>query len=289
MDYKVLVLGATGFVGRHIITALGAISGISVITAGRSTHSDYHLDLMAVDGVDISGFDLIINAAGYGVVKTETELDVMTQVNYLGPAALYSQLSSPTRWLQIGTAFEYDLSLSALTEETRCVPKTHYGISKWMMSHFLMTQQLPHHYCIVRPFAMFGPYEADSKIIPYLIQAQRHKETVKLSSGIQSRDYVYVRDVAEWLARLCMRWLRNESLPPIINVGSGIPRTLRLISESLAEAIPDFDSRYWGWGEIPSRSGESDLFYNASVLAKALGFQMTSEDIAFKDTVNFYG
>jgi UDP-glucose 4-epimerase len=292
---KVLLIGSTGFVGRHLQEALADSVTLFVTTrqhaaaATQVVYFDYAVPQSWQSIVDLAP-DVIINAAGYGVVKEQTDLEATYDVNYRWPMQLVELLQAQRLkpfWLQIGTAFEYDLEEQELREESNCLPLTHYGISKYLCSNFLLStkNQLP--FLILRPFAMFGPYESASKLVPYLLVAQKNKQPIALSAGEQQRDYFYVKDLARFVAGVVLAG-PTDFKGLVVNLGSGEPQSLRMLSTTLSTFIPDFEPAHWQWGKVPQRANENLVFYNASAKASSLGFQLTSPEEAFQETVLYY-
>lgn len=292
---KVLLIGSTGFVGRHIADELtdGAALFVTTRQRGAVGAQTIHFDFTDVETwVSVVNLapDVIVNAAGYGVVKEQTDLEMMYDVNYRQPAQLISHLQAKSLmpfWLQIGTAFEYDLTEQQLHETSACVPFTHYGMSKYLCSNFLVSEKNKLPYLILRPFAMFGAYESDSKFIPYLINAQREGRRIDLSTGEQQRDYFYVKD----LSRL-IKTLVAESAPlptdKILNIGRGVAASLKELAMQLSKAIPDFNPSLWNWGALPQRDNENQVFFNASTKAVEGKLKLTPIEEAFRQTVSYY-
>jgi len=292
---KILLIGSTGFVGQHVKEAL--IGEVVLIGTTRQVEAaneqliyfDFEQAASWQNVIDLSP-DVIINSAGYGVVKEQTNIDVMYDVNYRLPVRLITFLQANNLlpfWLQIGTAFEYDLEVQTLTEESACVPLTHYGISKYLCSAFLLSTKNRLPFSIVRPFAMFGPYESASKLLPYLINAQHAGEAIALSTGEQQRDYFYVKDLADFIKNLVKSDL-GTFINKVFNVGRGIPVSLKALAMELSAFIPGFEPTRWQWGKVPQRDNETHVFYNASNEAKAYGLKITPLAEAFQETVDYY-
>lgn len=291
---SVVILGAHGFVGKNIVDTLQKDPFIKLFATARNASSgELFFDLLNKNSwenvIDLQP-DVVIDASGYGVVKNQIDLSLLYQINYLQKRAFVDRLfheSPGTFWIQIGTAFEYSLEGESLTENSPCFPRTHYGISKNLFSSYL-TNTYQKKYCILRPFGMFGEREDLSKLFPFLILAQKNQQKVALSDGNQSRDYIYVKDLAHFI----LSGVRNEQLSKwesqIINVGSGKPKTIRELSNTLAAHIPDFNAELWDWGTIQQRSDENPIFYNASSTAYQLGLVCSDLDDAFQNTVNYY-
>jgi len=289
---KVLVLGATGFVGSHIFEDLN----ITFETFGstRKLNSNIQIQFDITDENTWSSIieidpTVIINCIGYGVVKNELDIKQMIDINYLQSVKLFEFIFNKlpnTFLIHIGTAFEYSLNQTKLTEDSICCPQTYYGISKLMASNFLLSNKEFVKYTILRPFSMFGPYEHESKIIPYLINAQKNKQAIPLSSGMQQRDYFFVKDLSNFIKTIINK--PHSSIPNLLNIGSGKTHSLIDLGEIISSQLPDFIEDFWQWGKAPTRVGESDAFYNASDLAICNGFEISPINEGLKQTINYY-
>jgi dolichol-phosphate mannosyltransferase len=290
---KILLLGSSGFVGKNLLEKLSTKFAVCTTQRKTTTNSDViYFDiekdntwqnLLSID------FDIIINSIGYGVVKSENDVNKLFQINYVLPMRLREYLLEKKNkpfWLQIGTAFEYSLSDEEITEESQTNPSTLYGISKLMFSNYL-NQSGDGNYLLLRPFAMFGKYEEKSKIVPALINAQKECEILHLSTGEQQRDYCFVGDFTNFIAKLISDNISNFS-QRCINVGSGIPQKLTAIADIIAVQCPNYSVKLWNWGKMEQRVGESSKFYNASTKCYELGFLMTPIEIAVQKTVQYY-
>ncbi len=293
---KVLLLGGNGFVGKNIVDLFSNREDMKFYFTSRNNKlvltNEIFFDLETESTwsnlVEIKP-DIIINAIGYGVIKSQIELEKMYKINYVSiinlTHFLKEKISDSIHWIQIGTAFEYDLEAKKITETTTCTPKSHYGMSKFLASNFfIQTQILP--FTIVRPFAMFGAHEDLSKFIPSLILAQATSIAINLSSGTQYRDYFYVKDLIWFLLEIINS--PSRFLNQIINVGSNQPIQLKELANLLASKIPNFSKKNWNWDIIPQRSNENLIFHNNSNRAFDLGFQLTPLGEALTQTIKSY-
>jgi len=288
---RVIVLGSSGFVGRNLFEDLSDDFDVygthrnSAPTKQKSVFFDLRREETWRNVIDLKP-EVIVNAAGYGVVKLERDIEAIYDINYRLPASFFDYVKGQLRtfFIQIGSAFEYDLNLGRLTESSPCRPRTHYGISKFMMSQYLLHGQYSG-YSIIRPFGMYGPYEHESKLFPYLIIAQRDRKAIELSSGTQVRDYFYVKDLSAFVGALIKS---SRQLPSIINVGSNREYSIVELAGKLASNIPHFDEQYWHWDEIKPRENESPIFINTSQLSRKLGFYLTDDETSFIQTVKHY-
>lgn len=289
------MLGSSGFVGKNISEIFSKDFTIikSVRDKKKVSEGIIWFDLLNDDSwfeiIKLSP-SIIINCIGYGVIKLEKELDKIYDINYIKTVAFFEFLSIKDPSIKIihfGTAFEYDLSLTNLSESSNVLPQTHYGISKLMTSNYIFQKKLKNPFVVLRPFNMFGLYEDESKIIPSLILSQKNNEIINLSSGIQRRDYFFVEDLVGFLSRLIKE---NDfiNLPKCINVGTGISISIKELAFKISTILPRFNPKYWNWNVIPQRIGEQYEFYNDSNLSKELGFKSNDFKNSLIRTINYY-
>lgn len=290
---NILLLGSSGFVGKNLSEALS--KKYNVKTTQRIdpiNDNKVYFDLEKKEtwaNILTANYDVVINSIGYGVVKSENDLNKFFQINYILSMQLREYLikqKTDLFWIQIGSAFEYSLTNEEISENSETNPLTFYGISKLMMSNYLSSSS-NNNFLILRPFAMFGKYEEKTKIIPALINAQKDKQTIDLSTGTQERDYFFVEDLTRFLSILLENGV-HQYKRELINVGSRIPRTLLTIANQLASKFPDYSEELWNWGKLPLREGESKRFYNSSSKCFELGFELTPLDVALTKTINYY-
>lgn len=292
---KIAILGSDGFVGKNIYEDLrGLFTCYASTRSSRDLPSEgpsFFLDITepaSWETLSVIRPDCIINCIGYGVIKTQTDVKQMVDINYLHTARFYDYLGKhlPGAYLiHIGTAFEYNLAERELTEQSECTPKTYYGISKQLISHYLLSGGMVKEYTIVRPFNMFGPYESDTKIIPLLIRSQRMRSPVALSGGSQQRDYFFVKDLSKLIIGLMEDPGKRRK---IVNAGSGRPLSLKELAAMTSRHIEGFEAHWWEWGKVPYREGESELFFNNSTIALECGLTLTALDKALELTVKYY-
>jgi nucleoside-diphosphate-sugar epimerase len=81
-----------------------------------------------------------------------------------------------------------------------------------------------------RIFYLYGPHENVRRFVPYVITSILNHQSARCTDGSQIRDYLHVEDVASALVAL----LCSDVQGPV-NIGSGIPVSLRQIAEYIAE------------------------------------------------------
>lgn len=234
--HRVVVLGATGFIGRHVVAALEAESGYVVSCVGRSepeaargwrpasqprlplrqrsTQAErpawLRLDLTACEVEELADVlgdlqpDAVINCVG---LMQGTLRDLFkTNAELVGTLLSALQLGAPqARLVQIGSAAEYGaVAVGEPLREERCArPASDYGISKSAATQLVMNAQVAGRVdaVVLRVFNPIGPHVAASSVLGRAAQQLRCARTgrlgaVKMGSLEAYRDFVDVRDVA---------------------------------------------------------------------------------------------
>ncbi len=274
---KVLVPGATGFIGRWTarkLCAAGAKVYLPVrdIAAAKSVFAEYGIagEICELDLLNEKAIGelirqirpaIIFNLAGYGIDRTETAEDLAYRINARLVEILCHSMVETTDagWsgqniVHVGTAMEYGAISGDLAEISAPHPTTLYGKSK-----LAGTQNLAR--CCwenglkgltARLFAVYGPGEAPARLLPTLIKAAETDEAIALTAGLHERDFIYVEDAAEGLLRL---GLSSAKPGEIINLATGALSSIRNFTETAARQIGISGERL-KFGALPTRAEE---------------------------------
>ncbi|XVJ66370.1 MAG: NAD(P)-dependent oxidoreductase [Lacibacter sp.] len=208
MKEKVLITGASGFLGFHLIEAALA-NNLDVYAAVRIGSNIDHLknlpitfaypdftNLFKLRNEIIAGqYDYIIHAAGLTKGKNEEEYN-MVNAQYsltLGKAAQTPQASIKkfvfiSSLAAVGPLDKYSNNINELTPEN---PVTSYGKSKLLAEGMLQQLTLP--LIILRPTAVYGPRDKDIFI---MFKAIKRGVEIYLGKQNQRLSFIYVKDVA---------------------------------------------------------------------------------------------
>jgi nucleoside-diphosphate-sugar epimerase len=230
----VLITGATGFLGRHVVVG-GQKRGAELHTLGRDIANAAHVR-NAVSRLRPKG---IIHLAAAGVAQEETDTASLLRTNALGLAHLLeaaAELPAPPPVVCAGSGFEYAPLDCARRENDPVAPNTPYGASKAAGTAVasVFAGRLP--ITVLRLFSLYGPGEAAGRLAPYVIAKARAGEPADLTPGKQLRDYAEVGDVAEAFWRALDQPPTNGKLR-LLNVGTGKPVALRDFCEILATIL----------------------------------------------------
>lgn len=266
---RVLVTGASGFVGQHVI-ALGRRLGTNLYsftssdTLIQGTYT-YKLDLRnrkrVFEYINALKPEGVIHLAAAGVTYgTATTVEAF-QVNTIGTENLLAALSgleSPPPVVLAGTSLEYAIQPRPIREDDPLGPYSPYGVSKAaaaLCAAGLYSDKMP--LTLIRPFNLYGPGEKEPRLIPYVINSALRNEHIALTACEQLRDYTFVADGAECFWQALNTPPTNPSLR-ILNLGSGSPVSLhKLVTNVIGQLARHGVTARVSFGAKPYREGEA--------------------------------
>jgi len=240
---RVLITGATGFVGRHVLKEL-LKRKVEVVAVLRS-NAEAPSGLFAVIRTDdlfmesegfwseaFVGIDIVLHVAWYAepgkYVKSPKNLTCMIGTLRMAEAAAKAAVK---RFVGIGTCFEYDLDAGYLKLSTPLRPRSPYASAKagtyMALLHALPCVGVSFAWC--RLFYLYGDGEDSRRLVPYLRNRLAAGETVELTSGRQVRDFLEVADAAKMVADVTLSEAEGA-----YNICSGQPITVADLAHRIA-------------------------------------------------------
>ncbi|HVF75636.1 MAG TPA: NAD(P)-dependent oxidoreductase [Acidimicrobiales bacterium] len=270
MADAVLVTGAAGFVGRHVVAELGR-RGIEHRLAAHRWSSPAELQRLVGDAAPVSGcihLGWYANPADYLVA---VEPNALSLADTLALAGLLDDAGCE-KLVVAGSSAEYASSPEPVDEDAVVRPTTVYGSAKALCHELLRTRHRPVHTRVAwaRIFNVIGPGEPAGRILPTVARALLAGEPVDLTAGTQVRDYIDVRDVATALVDLALADVEGA-----VNVSTGTPRTLRSALEGLARHAGDASSLRFGARE--TGAGENMYLVGRNDRLRGIGWQPSFE------------
>jgi nucleoside-diphosphate-sugar epimerase len=242
---RLLVLGASGFLGRHVRRKAEA-AGVAVVTAGRAalpgSPGHRQVDLAADGPASIAEMiasvapDAVVNCAG----ATTGGPEVLTPVNITGTYALVRAMllaGTPARLVHLGSAAEYGLAEPGVpvTESAPPRPAAAYGATKLAGTRLVELGRASGLDAVV--LRVFNPVGAGApgsglpgRLAAELRRALADGTDVRLGSLDAVRDFVDARDVAAAVLAAAAA----PALPhAVLNVGSGVGVPARTLVKEL--------------------------------------------------------
>lgn len=249
LSVKVLVTGATGFIGRYVIADLLQRPGIEVVASGTSVAKAalqpwypqvqfVPFDLgTAPETALMAHFghpDKLIHLA-WGGLPNYKKLFHFEEELPRQYAFLKRFIREGLQDLTIsGTCFEYGMQEGLLREDMPANPANPYALAKDCLRRFLTELQREEDFSLkwVRLFYMWGDGQSETAILPQLKKALQAGDAVfNMSGGEQIRDYLPVETVAENIASIALQ----NAVTGIINCSSNAPVTINQLVTGFLE------------------------------------------------------
>ena len=293
-----LVLGASGFIGRWVARRLTTL-GADLHVAARDPRG--MRALMTHHGIEARVWPLdletpgaaarlcgeiqpavVFNVAGYGVMPGERSESIAHALNRALPIELAHACEriASRDWagqglVQAGSALEYGPVDGPVAESVPSAPTTLYGRTKLAGARGVQEISRGTGLRAVegRIFTAYGAGERLPRLLPTLLAARDGTDPLKLTEGIQHRDFVYVEEAAEGLVRL---GCSHDPGFASVNVATGTLRSVREFIETAARilAIPPSRLRFGARPFRPEEMWHGDVSVDA--LRARLGWVPTT-------------
>ncbi len=238
---RVLVTGAGGFIGRHVLEELSRHS-IDVIAVVRNKGKRN----LVAQGINVLQFDLanppdnafeflgrpdvLIHLSWGGLPNYRSlhhfEQELPMQYNFLS-GLVRDGLSAV---VVSGTCFEYGMQSGQLSEAMETRPNNPYAYAKDALRRQLEFLRTNHKFALTwaRLFYLHGEGQSENSLWPQLnLSVRRGEKVFNMSGGEQLRDFLNVKDVAENIVKMAL----NKADIGVVNICSGKPISVRSLVE----------------------------------------------------------
>jgi GDP-4-dehydro-6-deoxy-D-mannose reductase len=229
---SVLVTGADGFLGHHILHDLTG-HGFDVLPK-RRTDGDV---TKSTTWDKFPASDFLVHLAGLTFVPASWENPTeFVQSNSVSTShALEFCRKNKTKMIFLST-YLYSSKLSTPIKETDEIdPANPYALSKFLGEQLcsFYAKQFGVEVIILRPFNVFGSRQNSRFLIPSIISQATKSDEISVLDIRPARDYVFIEDLVDAVHKSI-----TSDLPfGIINVGTGIASTVEQLIFSLADVI----------------------------------------------------
>ena len=241
---KILVTGATGFIGGYVVREL-INQGYRVVATSKNPEKATAFEWIS----QVQYIPCDLNVAQENFFQSFRQPDLLIHLaweglpNYKDLFHLGKNLFSNYRFLKnmiehglkslavTGTCFEYGMQSGALSEDMETKPDNPYGLAKDTLRKFLeqLQKKINFEFKWVRLFYMYGKGQSSNSILSQLDKALENGDTsFNMSGGEQLRDYLPIEKVAEYIVKIAMQ----NKVHGIINCCSGNPISIRKLVEN---------------------------------------------------------
>lgn len=275
---RVLLTGASGFIGRYILNQL-ASARIDAVVVGRSRPIGFKGDFIEMDLLQTEGAKDLIQ---------RSRASHLVHLAWYAEHGLYWTSPQNLRWVEAsvrlveafcvlggkkvvaaGTCAEYDWANGFCREDsTRLNPSTLYGTAKDATRRLLEAVCKSHQTQFVwgRIFLPYGKGEDGRRLIPSLIDVFQGKRLPFSVNTKAYRDFLHVEDVAKGFIQLLLSDAQGN-----YNIASSQPTQIAEVVRSIAQAF-NCDPRVV-LDLSTERPGEPEILFGDSQRLRALGWQ----------------
>ena len=256
---KILVTGATGFIGKELINKL-LEKNFEVHVLDRYVTGRYGLDRkdnLIKHYANLTDYNrvrsivreiqpnAVIHLASISAVSFSYDNYIeVSEVNYLGSInlaeACRQEANNLKQFMVAGTSEEYGMSITSndkkLSESSKLIPNSPYAVAKVAVDNYLNYMGLAYDfpYTIMRPFNTYGRIDNKHFFIERTITQMLTQNKVYLGDPEAIRDWVYVDDHVDAYVKALGN---DKAIKETFNICSGVGYTTRETAEIIAKLI----------------------------------------------------
>jgi UDP-glucose 4-epimerase len=259
---NVAIIGSNGFIGRHLTERLSKEKGISLFLFGRgeTSVSKENLPYKKIDfgnneqlQKDFKDIDIVyylasetIPATSWDTPMIEIEKNLIPFINFL---EIISKLKAQKIAFVSSAGTVYGTTSGKVPEDSNKTPFSPYGITKLAMENFLNYYRAKYklQFDVYRVSNVYGEGQNIGKglgIINTFLEKIIKENTVKVfGDGQVTRNYIYVKDVAELLSLT----VRTPESSDVYNVSSNSTLSINDLIKIMKEVVSEnFNVQYEG-------------------------------------------
>ncbi len=276
---RVLVTGATGFIGHHVVRSLSE-EGHRILGISRSPTRTASLT-----GLDLCSYqmgeplprkvtewmpEVVVHLTWEGIPDFSRQRCMRNVDDQTGFLRLALELPSVSRIVAAGSCSEYGAALGLSSGSAEVTPDDHLGRAKVSIHQILRTDCAEARVGLTwfRLFYVYGPGQRLESLVPSVLHQLASGNSPVVEQPDDARDFVYVSDVAEAFERA----IHSTRAHDVIDLGFG---QLQLVREVVDAAISGTDVTFRPTGECPQPPLEG-LWANLDAARDLLGWRPTT-------------
>lgn len=260
---KVLLTGATGFVGRNILPQMynDITRDIAVLVRNKEKTKELFKDYKNIIIINqneinyktkIKEFNptIAIHLASYLTSKRDEEtINELINVNIKFGTHLLNALEGTDikYFINVGTSSEY------LYNDNRLISANLYASTKTAFREIIAYYQsiLKFKWINIIPYTIYGGQDTQKKIIDLIIESTHSNKSIKMSKGEQILDFIHIQDVTSFFIKIVkdIKLIQNDFTQ--IELGTGKGTSIKNVANIVEQVFNKKCNIQWG--AIPYR------------------------------------
>jgi nucleoside-diphosphate-sugar epimerase len=222
---KVLITGASGFIGKALIKELSEIPNLDITAISRNpklTNNHFGVNWLSgdlsdsrfVNSLSQKYFDKVFHLAWQGLPDRSSDLcELNLEISKKFLLGISSRKEVELNVL--GSCLEFGATTGKIFDSTQPKSNDDFGQAKIELNEFV--KSIGVNYRWFRPFFVFGTGQNPRALIPSIIESIRLERPIKINSVDSSHDFIAVEDVANAISTTSMM----NGVYGEINIGTG--------------------------------------------------------------------
>lgn len=227
---KVVITGASGFIGKPLAESLSAL-GHNVIAISRNIpkndngssvtwlKADLSIPLTYKDSINAFSPDVVIHLAWQDIPDFSLEKSKLNLTQSIDFISFITSIKSCKKLLMPGSCWEYSTSMGECNEANQSLPTNNFTWAKHSLRLWveLACKNASISLAWFRIFYVYGPNQRSESLIPSILTSLKNGHLPKISAPQNCNDFIYIEDVLEAFIKA----VNNEFESGIYNLGSG--------------------------------------------------------------------
>jgi UDP-glucose 4-epimerase len=288
---RVLVTGATGFVGTQLCEALVSL-GAQVYGIALEAETSSKINGVCLSSIDLSCFDAAQNMVNDIrpdlVYHLAALVNTNQDISFVHPTLQHNLVGSINLMLSLAgkSCQRTILTTSSETPQPGFPPNSPYAASKLAVAAYANMFHQLYNFPVVlaRPHMSYGPRQLTKKLIPYIITSILRDTPPLLSSGKRILDLVYIKDLVRGLL---LMGIKDHVEGITFDIGTGKGISIKDIVQNIQTLMPTTCTAVFN--ALPDRTDDFAQIANLQNAQLLLGWHpVWSLEDGLQETIEWY-